>query len=254
MYRFLSQPRWIAGHALVLVAVITFVNLGLWQLRRLDGRQARNALIEARLAEPPLPLDDVLGAAGGDPARARFRPVEVDGTFAPGQQVLTAPRSFGGRPGQQVLSVLERAGGPAVLVDRGWIPFDRAARPPPVPDGPVRISGVVRAPEPGAVGAGEQVARISPPQIAGRFDRPLEAVYVQTTTQRPAPAPGGPVPTPLPELTEGSHRSYAVQWFTFALIAMIGYPVLIWRTAGEQARDGGATGTRPRAPAAPSTG
>ncbi len=247
MYRFLLQPKWIVGHLLVIVTVITFVNLGLWQLGRLEARQTRNALITTRLAAPPQPLDQVLSDVGGDAELAQFRRVEVDGTFAAGQQLLTAPRSFEGRPGQQVLSLLQRDGRPAVLVDRGWIPFDRAARPPPVPDGAVRIEGIVRAAEPGDIGGGAQVARIAPGQIAERLDRPLEVVFVQAAGQS-SPAPGSPRPTPLPELTEGSHRSYAVQWFTFALIALSGYLVLIWRNAPPQTAgsDTQSSGTRRR--------
>ncbi|MBW3604721.1 MAG: SURF1 family protein [Actinobacteria bacterium] len=230
MYRFLLRPRWIAGHLLLIVAVVAFVNLGFWQLGRLEERRARNALMTTRLAMPTQPLDDVLAEAGGDAESARFRKVELTGTFAQ-TQLLTAPRSFDGQPGHQVLGVLERAGTPAVLVDRGWIPFDRAARPPPVPPGPVQVTGIVRAAEPGAAREADQVTRIAPASIADRLDRTLAPVYVQAVEQQPSPVAGAPRPTPLPELTEGSHQSYAVQWFSFAVVALIGYPLLIRRTA-----------------------
>lgn len=246
MYRFLLRPRWIAGHVLLLVTVIAFVNLGFWQLRRLHERQAYNALVTARLGAPAAPLDEVRAAHADEPDAVEFRRVRVQGAFLPAAQLLTAPRSFEGRPGQQVLSVLEPDDGPAVLVDRGWIPFDRAtARPPPVPAGDVRIEGVLRAAEPGAIGDATQVVRIVPRQIARRLGRPLAAGYVQLRSQRPTD-PGGPRPTPLPELTEGSHRSYALQWFSFALIALIGYPLLLRRTAAQDGQDGQDDGdTRP---------
>jgi len=60
MYRFLLQPKWIGFHLLVIAAIVTMVNLGMWQLRRLDERQAFNATVEARYDEPPVPLDDLL--------------------------------------------------------------------------------------------------------------------------------------------------------------------------------------------------
>lgn len=244
MYRFLLRPRWMAGHLLLIVTVVTCVNLGFWQLRRLEERRAHNARVTERLATDPAPLDAAL-SGGRAPDELEFRRVEVTGTFVEGRQLLTAPRSFDGRPGQQVLSVLEpRAGGAAgdraLLVDRGHIPFDRATTAaPPVPEGEVRLRGILRTAEPGDAGGAEQVARIVPGQIADRLDRPLHDVYLQVRDQQPPAAAGSPEPTPLPELTEGSHLSYAVQWFSFAVIALVGYPVLVWRTA----RQGGDTDT-----------
>lgn len=238
MYRFLLRPRWIVGHLLLIVTVVAFVNLGLWQLRRLDERQAYNALLAERLATDPLPLDTVLAGVGGDPTAAELRRVTVEGTYADAQ-VVTAPRSIAGQPGQQVLAVLERDGGPAVLVDRGWVPFgSRADRPPAPPDGRVSVDGVVRLREPGDIGGARQVAQIVPAQIAERLDRDLAPFYVQVLRQRPAASPDAPRPTPLPEPTEGDHRSYAVQWFVFALVALVGYPLLIRRTAREDDGDG----------------
>lgn len=252
MYRFLLRPRWIVGHLLVIVTVVAFVNLGLWQLRRLDDRQARNALITARLGEPVQPFDTVLTETGGDPEQAQFRRVEITGTFA-APQLLTAPRSLEGQPGHQVLGVLETRSGPAMLVDRGWIAFDRSARPPAAPDGPVRISGVLRAAEPGAPTSSEQVAHIAPDTVADRLGRALAPVYVQAVEQQAVGGQQSPQvaalpPTPLPRLTEGNHRSYAGQWFIFAAIVLIGYPLLVWRTAhrARELRGGRHTSTMDR--------
>jgi cytochrome oxidase assembly protein ShyY1 len=234
--RFLLTPRWIAGHVLLVVTVITFVNLGFWQLRRLDERREYNALVTQRLESAPVPLEELLQTVGTDVDALEFRRVVVSGRFQPEGQLLTAPRSRDGRPGPQVLTVLELEGGDPVLVDRGWIPFDRNAdRPPPAPDGPVRIGGIVRSPEPGSIGTGDQVARIDPRQIADRVGRPLPGYYVQLWDQQPPLPAGAPLPGRTPEVTEGSHQSYALQWFSFALIALVGYPILVWRTARERA-------------------
>lgn len=248
MYRFLLRPAWIAGHLLVIVTVVAFVNLGFWQLRRLDERQARNATIAERLARAPRPLDDVLATEGDDPSDLDLRPVEVTGRYVADAQVLTAPRTVAGRPALQVLSVLDPGQGqPALLVDRGWLPFDRGTtRAPPVPDDTVTVTGILRAGEPGDIGDGQQVARIAPAQIGDRLEVGLRTVYVQLRRQEPPSSAGTLQPTPLPERTEGSHLSYAVQWFSFALIVVIGYPVLVRRTARSQAAatDTGGSGTR----------
>ena len=67
MYRFLWRPAWIVSHILVLGLIIAMVNLGLWQLRRLDEKQARNELIEQNTAAEPLER------AGGHGAGRRGR-------------------------------------------------------------------------------------------------------------------------------------------------------------------------------------
>lgn len=235
MYRFLLTPRWIAGHVLLVVTVITFVNLGFWQLRRLDERREYNALVTQRLQAAPVPLDELLQTVGPDVDALEFRRVVVRGRFQPEGQLLTAPRSRDGRPGPQVLTVLQSEAGDLVLVDRGWIPFDRdVVRAPPAPDGPVRVDGILRGPEPGAIGTGDHVARIVPEQIGDRLGQQLPGFYLELWAQQPPPPAGAPLPGRAPELTEGNHQSYALQWFSFALIALVGYPTLVWRTARER--------------------
>jgi cytochrome oxidase assembly protein ShyY1 len=232
MYRFLLAPRWVVGHLLVAVTVITFVNLGFWQLRRLDERREYNTQVTRQLNAAPVALEDLVVDVGRNPAALEFRRVVVSGRYQPEEQLLTAPRSRDGRPGPQVLTVLEADARTSVLVDRGWIPFDRdVVRAPPPPRGRVRVEGVVRGPEPGAIGNGDQVLRIVPEQIAERLGRPLPPFYVELWDQRPPISAEAPLPAGRPALTEGSHQSYALQWFAFALIAVIGYPMLIWRTA-----------------------
>lgn len=246
MYRFLLRPRWIAGHVLLLVTVITFVNLGLWQLRRLDERRSDNATVAARIERPALPFDEVAAETTGDGDAVAFRPVVVTGTYDPDAQLLTAPRAIPGGPGQQVLTVLERTDGPDVLVDRGWVPFDRDLEAAPAPPAvPVTVRGFVRAREPGPAGQAPQVAQIVPAQIGDRLGRSLSPLYVQLAAQEPPAQAGEPRPTPLPEQTEGNHLSYALQWFSFAAIALVGYPLLVHRAS----RTGGGRGeTMPRAP------
>ena len=57
MYRFLLKPRWILSHLFVAACVIAFINLGLWQLRRLDERKATNAEVAAAEAQDAGSID-----------------------------------------------------------------------------------------------------------------------------------------------------------------------------------------------------
>ena len=52
---------------------------------------------------------------------------------------------------------------------------------------------------------------------------------LQLAEQKP-PQPGDlPVPVALPELSEGPHLSYALQWFLFAAVAIVGAAILVRR-------------------------
>src|SRR4051794_25177451 len=92
MYRFLFTPRWLGFHLLVIVVIVAMVNLGFWQLRRLDERKAFNAQVESRIDPPPAPLDDVL-TAGTDPGEVEWRSVTATGTYLPDETFSVVNRS-----------------------------------------------------------------------------------------------------------------------------------------------------------------
>ncbi|MGA1569742.1 MAG: SURF1 family cytochrome oxidase biogenesis protein, partial [Ilumatobacteraceae bacterium] len=62
MYRFALTPRWIAFHLVIAAAAVAMVNLGLWQLRRLDERRDFNATVEQRWDAAPVDIADLLPA------------------------------------------------------------------------------------------------------------------------------------------------------------------------------------------------
>jgi cytochrome oxidase assembly protein ShyY1 len=51
---------------------------------------------------------------------------------------------------------------------------------------------------------------------------------------------------PTPATDDGPHLSYAVQWFLFAGVGLIGWPVLLQRTGREERRPGRRPDRRPR--------
>lgn len=250
MYRFALRPRWLLGHVLAVAAVVGFVSLGFWQLRRLDDRREFNAVVARRGDAPVRPLAALLRAAEGNARSLRWRRATVTGTYDTGAEVLLTARSRAGRPGHHVLTPLVTGDDGAVIVDRGWVPYQVAG--PPVrraapPGGCVTIHGVVftgtATDRYGRTGSGrlEFVSEVDLARLAGPSPAALAPVYVQLRRQSP-PQPGPfPAPAELPALTEGPHLSYAGQWFLFAAVVAVGYPVLLARTAREQrggARDG----------------
>lgn len=231
--RVLWKPKWIAGHVLALTVVVVFVNLGLWQLDRHQWRAGLNADIAEGLRAEPLPLERL------EVGERDYRRTAVRGMYVPEREALLTPRTERG-PGHHVLTPLRLPDGRLLVVDRGWVPFalDRpgAAEAAP-PQGEVELRGVLLPAtrvDPRAVrdddGRLLRVAAVAPRTVAGE-----DAVAdVFLLVQEPAPGPGRlPVPGPLPELDRGPHLSYAVQWFLFALVTVVGYPLLLRRTARE---------------------
>lgn len=210
------------------------MRLGIWQLDRLEQRRTYNALLQQRLAMPPEPLDGVVGAGKPPTAAAvAYRRVEVRGTYDAEHEVVLFGRSLNGDPGNHVLTPLVAADGRAVIVDRGWVPGGLG--PPPgeaaPPSGTVRVTGVLFPSEEGGSfdPASGTISRVDVAAIGRRLPYDVEPVYLWLLAQQPKSPSSLPVPPPLPELTDGPHLSYAVQWFSFAAVALIGYGVLIRR-------------------------
>jgi len=191
-----------------IVVATACVLLGKWQLDRLAQRRARNAALAARLALPPL-------AVRGDiPAdSARQRRVVAQGVYDFAAERTWPGRSFQGTPGVALLTPLRLADGSAVLVDRGWAPS---------PDAFHVDHTLYREPDTATVTG---IALIPP---RGRGDvavagfRPF---VIQLET--PDPAAGLPRRWPPPALDDGPHLSYAIQWFSFAAIVLVGTATLL---------------------------
>jgi cytochrome oxidase assembly protein ShyY1 len=219
----------------ILVAVL--VSLGLWQLRRHDDRRAVNARIVAG-SRATAALDTVVSpAAERLPEAARFARVEVRGTWDRTHEVLIRFRTRDGLPGYESLTPLVVRPGVAVLVDRGWLPLEVAEKQEsPPPAGEATVVGLMLA--------GESEARFRPSE--GTFERlVVGAVHVPALESRlgydlypgfvqlvePDDPTTFPVPLPKPRLDQGPHLTYAMQWFAFAVIALVGWGLLVRRSA-----------------------
>ena len=244
MYRFLLRPRWIAFHLLVIAGVVLMVNLGFWQLRRLDERQTFNDRVDERIDAAPVGLDELVptdAALGDDTLDAvEWRPVLVTGQYLPDEQVLVVNRSQNGQPGEMVVTPMELDDGRILLVERGFVPLDFEAAPAPAGDvtveGRVRVSQAHRRGQVTDAAAGEltEVQRLDIGRLADQLPGPVVPVYIELTQSLPAEAGPSPVPVLAPELTSGSHLSYTVQWFIFALCAVVGWVFAVRKSARAQ--------------------
>jgi cytochrome oxidase assembly protein ShyY1 len=240
MYWFLFSRRWLG----ILAAVVLFAAacglLADWQLHRLEGRHARNHLIRANLHAPATPASQAL-AVGRDPAKDReWLPVRATGHWDVAHQLLVRLRPYKGDVGFYVMTPLVTGGGPAVLVNRGWVPAGEGGaslpRVPAPPGGTVTVTGRLRPTEQPATGAKPppgQITRVDVPGIARTLPYDVYGGFLELTRQQPEPAKA-PRVIPPPEPSEGPHLLYTVQWILFGLMAFGGYVVLARREAADR--------------------
>ena len=242
MYRFLLRPKWIAFHLLVIGAVVLMVNLAFWQLHRLDERKDFNRDVSNRIEQIAVPLDDLVppGTEGDDArlAEAEWRAVTFEGQYLTGEDVLAYNRSQGGVAGVDVLTPMELEDGRIVIVNRGFVPQDQAAAP--APRGDVAVTGRLRRSEghrrgmatDDAEGELAEIRRIDIERLAPQLPGDVVPMYVEQTASEPAEGTPFPVAVEEPELGEGNHLSYAVQWCIFSLCAIVGWVFAVRKSAG----------------------
>jgi len=204
--------------------------LGVWQLDRLAQRRAWNAEVERRLAQPPLVLRSGLTSAPAD--SLEYRQLEATCVFAFPDQATEPNRSLRGTPGVYVVTPLRFPDGSGVLVQRGftYAPDGMTADLPSLaePESTV-VHGILLPP------LGRHA--VHPESVAVGY--PLFPLMIRRT-EPPAGLPERLAAIPLPALDEGPHLSYAVQWFAFALIAVVGGVLLARRGGTRRApADGG---------------
>lgn len=251
MYRFLLSRQWVILTLIALVLMPVMVELGFWQYHRHEERVAHNERIAASLAAEPVQVDQLTDEDGEVTDRERYRAVTATGRYDSGQEVVVRRRTAedGRSIGYFVLTPLVRDDGPALLVNRGWVPSgdDQTAFPevPEAPDGTVTVSGRLmpdETPESSGIkdraGLPErQVMLMNSEQRAKAMGQPVLRGYLQLTETQPKPA-DTEVAQPVPEPDHrgiGAHMAYAVQWWLFVAGVPIGWAVLVRRELRDQA-------------------
>jgi cytochrome oxidase assembly protein ShyY1 len=207
--------------------------LGNWQFDRLTDRKADNAVVRANETKDPAPVSDVLAVGRGVADSDEWRLVEATGTYAADETVVVRYRSRDQASGVDVLVPLVTPEGPALLVDRGFLEArpdgtDRSGIPAP-PDGEVTVTGWVRADGTGDSTAVDDLSTraVSSVEIGEALGRDVYGGFVELRAEDGAPAEGLE-PVELPELNNGPHFFYGLQWWFFGVLAVFGFCYLAW--------------------------
>lgn len=223
-------PAW--AWLLVAAAVAAFAGLGQWQLGKGLAKQRMAAAMADRTAEP-----EIISAAHAAPFGLQVRRAQATGTYLADRQLLLDGQSNRHRPGYRVWTPLLLPSGAAVMVDRGWIPHDRAGFDATAPSGTVTVTGAWRSlPQPGV-------------RLEGTVNCPAQEAFpavvlypvpddLECLLARPvvgglllldADAPGGFVR----EWTDfgfppARHFGYAFQWFALGAAAIGVFVAVNW--------------------------
>jgi len=231
--RFLVSRRWIA-FALVVVALAWVAwRLGEWQFHRLEDRKAQNAVIERNESQGAGDATAVLAPGRPVSLEDEWRIVEASGTYAVEDTVIVRYRTREGSAGVDVVVPLELADGTSLLVDRGWFATDnRGATSEDVPDPPpgeVTVTGWVRRDGTGdSTSVSDKSTRsVNSARIGEALDREVLGGFVDLRSESPEPAVAL-APVELPEMNNGPHFFYGLQWWFFGALAIFGFFYLIF--------------------------
>jgi cytochrome oxidase assembly protein ShyY1 len=247
--RFLLSRRWVLFFLAVLFMAWGAVRLGEWQFHRLHDREQRNAWAERNLAASPVPVADVLAPGRPLPQDREWQRVTATGTYDTSGTFVVRYQTRDGDGGIDVVTPLVLADGSAVLVDRGWMstqdPRTGPADTPAPPTGQVTIEGWARADATGDKGAitGGSTREISSQAAADLVDEPLLRGFVDLQSESPRPATAL-VPAEKPDLGNGPHLFYGIQWWFFGALALGGFAYLVW----DEARGGNRRQSRRQRP------
>ncbi len=243
MYKFLLKPNWLAAHLLVICLALFFSSLGFWQLNRLNQIKKYNKELIVKMKQNPKSLAELANIYNfkSDIEQLNYLPVKIFGRFDPSYEVLLRGRSYSGQAGYNILSPFI-TNDFVIMVERGWVPIQYNS--PPIKDALPSIDEVVIIGKiyPSQKAATNWTARLLPKDPEGQLkimayadierlskQVPYKLVDFYLKLEQQIPEQNSQLPLALipPKLSNGNHLSYALQWFAFVLIGLIGYALIV---------------------------
>jgi cytochrome oxidase assembly protein ShyY1 len=220
----------VAGHLLALTMAGLFVGLGVWQLARNSHKHELVARERAAYAKPAPDVTEATGARDGTRVEAR-------GTFDGAHETVLRNQVRHAHVGVDVLTPLQLSDGTAVLVDRGWVRASGQSglTTDPPPAGRATVHGVLHSSNPfhpddsvdhladGRLG----VPRVDLEAIGATLPYRLKPVWIEAQAISPARTGNAPELPQPPAPDPVNHMEYAIEWFVFALIPIIGWPIAL---------------------------
>jgi surfeit locus 1 family protein len=241
MFHKIFSRRHIWKTVLIGGLILLFLRLGVWQLSRLQERKAANEVLAAQLAQSSFSINDEVDSVEWEPLLDRG--ASAIGTYDFENQMVLVQQRHNGQFGVHLVTPLLLDGSDkAVLVDRGWVP-SAESEPGVIAQfdemGTVEVVGFVQNTErlprtartdPNPTLFEREIFQINTPRLQEKLPYDLLPVFLlqtpdpdQTTFDIPFRS------EPEIDLSDGPHLGYALQWFAFAIIAVIFYTAYLHR-------------------------
>jgi surfeit locus 1 family protein len=207
-----------------LIAAVVCARLGVWQLDRLHDRRASNAIARAARSAPVLTLKGSL-----EDSNLVNRRVLARGEYDHAHDIVLRGQVYRGVPGVEIVSplVLEDGRNRAVLVNRGFVPAPDAVTVDPTTleePGTQQVEGIALPMDtasgiPLRHGSLTTWARLERKALEAQLPYRLYPFYIRQAPDSAART--FPRRLDLPVLNDGPHLNYAIQWFAFAVMAVV---------------------------------
>ena len=219
-----KEPRSFFKSLVALLLVAGCLWASQWQFQRGIDRQDRNALIESQLKLPTIELPEI----NNDFSKIEWRTVTTQGTFDSQKQILLKNRYFEGVYGYEVLTRFTSNDGRSFWVDRGWVKAGKDATTAPIVIAPpieeVSIKARLRLDRSLPQGAffalpssgGGMISKLNAQTESQSEGFYLDLLSGSLDSLTPE------VPAQVPELSDGPHLAYALQWIFFAGLVIYG--------------------------------
>jgi surfeit locus 1 family protein len=227
-----TKEPWALFKSFIALLLVIFCLWGSqWQYHRGVDRHARNAIIEERISNSPIELSMTTERLPD----YEWQTVSTIGTFDTEKQILLRNRYNDGKYGYEVLTLFRTKENKSFWVDRGWVQAGATATTPPIvtalPKGEVKISGRLRLDSSLPRGSffalpGNGQGLVS--ELNAQSQLNTEKFYIDLLSGSEASLTPK-VTAQLPELSDGPHMAYALQWIFFAGLVVYGR-ILIRRT------------------------
>lgn len=241
-----SLRRWLGWLIVASIFAVACAFLANWQFARREEALTRISLIRSNYDQTPSALSELLPYNSFNPDQ-EWRPVLVKGHYLPETSVLVRNRPLNGQPGFLQLIGFKLDDGKIIAIERGWLPTgnlqDSPDFVPSVSSDQIELIGRLRQSEPniGRDAPAGQLATLNLNDwVADRqIQEPVyKGFYLRMQGETPSAGKAAKA-MPMPEMSEGNHLSYALQWILFALMAL---GALLWAVRSEVAARRLATG------------
>lgn len=213
--------------ALAVALIYGCIQGALWQYDRHQVRHDKNSIILANINKPAMTESQLINL--NDTKRA-WRETEITGSFIPTKEILVRNRYHEGKYGFGVITLFKSEQDNFFWVDRGWVVAGKDATTPPITTpvtgdkveilARVRIANIENQIA-GSVFAvpngkdGKQLEKWNETGSVTTQDFYLDLISTSNSQFDPE------VPSTLPEISDGPHLAYSLQWLIFAFLVAL---------------------------------